>query len=387
MRGLVVPDRTEDFTADPVELFFDLAFVFAFSQLVSHLVHHPDWIGLAEAGLLFLLLWLNWSTFTWSANAVSGNSRSTRAFFLVATTAMVPMAASVTSAYDSGGATFAISGSVILLMGITLTMWGLPTGSDEFRLAVKYSYPNLATIVLLIVGGFLEDEARVIIWIVAAAVVIAGTVAAGSGNWIVRPGHFAERHGLIIIIALGEVIVAIGIAVVGSFEDGSGLTTATRLGLVAAGAMAGLLWWSYFDRVLPALEYRNDQLTAGERSRFTRDVYTYGHLPIVAGIIITAAAAEEVLLHPADPTPLAFRAMLAGGLALFLLGIAASVGRAHRVLARERFAASIAIAAIVTIGRSWDGVALLFAVDAVLLVALIFEHVRIEKPTPPAVAT
>lgn len=136
MRGLEVPEPTEDFTADPVELFFDLAFVFAFSQLVSHLVHHPTWAGAGEAGLLFLILWLAWSTFTWAANAVQGNAREVRAIFLVATAASVPMGASVTTAFGSGGGTFAVGASMIVLMAIGLQLWamsGAPNGSRASR--------------------------------------------------------------------------------------------------------------------------------------------------------------------------------------------------------------------------------------------------------------
>jgi low temperature requirement protein LtrA len=107
MRGLEVPDRTEDFTADPVELFFDLAFVFAFSQLVHMLIVHPDWEHVGKAAMIFLLLWLPWTQFTWSANAVPGNQRSVRLGFLVATVASVPMGAAVDTAFDGSGALFA----------------------------------------------------------------------------------------------------------------------------------------------------------------------------------------------------------------------------------------------------------------------------------------
>ena len=102
MRGIELPERTEDFTADPVELFFDLAYVLAFSQLVGHLVHHPTWRGVGEAALLLWLLWLPWSQFTWSANAVSGNGRTVRVLFLVGTAISVPMAASARRPWCSG---------------------------------------------------------------------------------------------------------------------------------------------------------------------------------------------------------------------------------------------------------------------------------------------
>ena len=143
MRGVELPERTEDFTADLVELFFDLTFVLAFSQLTSHLVHNPTWEGSGEAAILFLMVWLPWSQFTWSANAVPGNSRSVRAVFLVATTTSVGTADSVTTAFDDGGAVFAASASVILLMELALMAVALEPKSPEFRAAITYAIPNI----------------------------------------------------------------------------------------------------------------------------------------------------------------------------------------------------------------------------------------------------
>lgn len=381
MRGLNIPEFSEDFTADPVELFFDLAFVFAFSQLVAHLVHHPDWTGAWEAALLFAILWLPWSWFTWSANAVPGNQRAVRAVFLVATAVTVPMAASVQTAFDSGGRTFAISGAAIMVMSIALQLLALDKESEVFRSAVRLATPIVLALALLIIGGFVEGDARVALWVGMVVVTLAGTAAAGSSEWIVRTGHFAERHGLILIIALGEVIVAIGIAVVGGFEEGGGLTGPIQLGFIAAGAFAGLLWWSYFDRILPALEHKGEQLQEF-RGRYARDVYTWAHAPIIGGIITSAAAVEEILLHPSDHLHVEFRWMFAIGLSLYFLGIAIAVWRAWRVVARERLSALAVMIVLCAISGSWDAVWLLVAVDVVLLVALILEHVRIESPTP-----
>jgi low temperature requirement protein LtrA len=383
MRGLVVPERTQDFTADPVELFFDLAFVFAFSQLVSHLVHHPTWSGAAEAGLLFLILWLAWSTFTWAANAVQGNAREVRAVFLVATAASVPIGASVTFAFDSGGGTFAIGTSVIVAMGIGLQLWafaGSDDASDQFQTVLRYGLPNVAAMALLIVGAFLDGGQRKFFWVLFIVVILVGMVGARSGDWIVRPGHFAERHGLIVIIALGEIVVAIGIAVVNSLTDAEGLSNETFVALSVAGAMAGLMWWGYFDRVLPSMEYRGEQLEGRARSRFVADVYTGFHIPIVAGIIATAAAAEEILLHPTDEVHAEFLVMFVAGLSLFFGGIAACAMRAYRAIAKERVGAIVVLAAVVYLGRSWDGVMLLVVVDVVLFLTLVAEHFRVESP-------
>ncbi len=378
MRGLDVPERTEDFTADPVELFFDLAFVFAFSQLVFHLVHHPTWTGAAEAWLLFGMLWMAWSTFTWSANAVSGNARPVRIIFLIATAATLPAAGGVTSAYDDGGLVFAISVSVILAMGLAIQLWAFDPGTSERLSIIRYARPNIVAMVLWIAGGFASDEVRVVLWLAGLASILYGTVRARRGTWVVRIGHFAERHGLILIVALGEVVVAIGIGIIESLDESGSLPTDVVMGLLAAGLFAGLLWWAYFDRVQPGLEWKGEQVDGQQRGWYAVDVYTYLHAIIVSGVIISAAALEEIILHPGDPVPLPFRVMLAGGLLMFLLGTVACVARAFRVVVPERIIASVVIVAIVAIGASWNGVALLLILDVVLFGVLVAEYVRVE---------
>ena len=380
MKGIDLPERTEDFTADPVELFFDLAYVFAFSQLVGHLVHHPDWEGVGEAALLFGLLWLPWSQFTWAANAVSGNGRIVRILFLVGTVTSVPMAASVSTAFGPGGPVFAISLAIIVVLGLSTLTLAFEAGTDVYRSFVGWAWPNLLALAVIIAGGFVDGSGRKVIWIIAAVIVIGAMVAAGGGEWIVRPGHFAERHGLIVIIALGEVVVAIGIPVVLALEDGEGLPGRTVAALVAAGAFAGLLWWGYFDRPGPAIEHRAEELVdSKEKGRFVRDVYTWAHAPLVAGIILAAAALEEITLHPADDVPGAFRLMLFGGLALWVLAIVDAVWRSFRVVARERLVALVIIGALLGPASSWDGPYLLIVIDLIILATLVVEHIRIER--------
>jgi low temperature requirement protein LtrA len=244
---------------------------------------------------------------------------------------------------------------------------------------VRYSIPNYFAIVLTVIGGFFDREARIVVWIAAMVIVVAGTIRAGSSEWLARPGHFAERHGLIVIVALGEVIVAMSVPVVDALEAGEGLPGETLAAMTAAGVFACLLWWAYFDRVLPALEHRHEGQTDGTDSgRFARDVYTYAHLPIVAGVILPAAAIEEVALHPKDELPLEFRWMLFGGMALFYVGVAVSVWRAFRVVARERLIAGAVLAVVVALGGSINGLTLLVSVDVLLLGVLVGEHWRIE---------
>ncbi|MDH5502749.1 MAG: low temperature requirement protein A [Acidimicrobiia bacterium] len=379
MKGIELPPLTEDFTADPVELFFDLAYVFAFSQLVSLLIHEPTWAGAGKAALLFALLWLPWQQLTWAANAISGNGRPVRILFLVATVVSIPMAASTSTAFAGGGPVFAIALTSIMLIGFRMQTMGTTEEIDYRSAAFNWIAPNFIAILVLVVGSFYDGAARLGFWLGTVAIVLGAMVKAADSEWLVRPGHFAERHGLIIIIALGEVIVAIGIPVVAALEENGSLPLATVSALLASGAFAGLLWWAYFDRPSPGLEFAASKLDGQAAGRFIRDVYTWAHAPIVAGVILSAAALEEIALHPRDSVPLEFRVMLAAGLFLFLIGVYLAVWRAFRAQARERLVGAIVIAGMVFIGGSLEGLNLLTLVVVVMFVVLVIEHRRIQR--------
>jgi low temperature requirement protein LtrA len=290
------------------------------------------------------------------------------------------MAAAITTAFGDGGPVFAIPLAVIMMMAMGTNISAYEPGSAELRSAVRYSMPNIAAAAILVLGSFLDDEIRVAAWLLGMAISIAATIAAGEGDWVVRSGHFAERHGLIVIIALGEVVVAIGIPVVEALSDGDGVPSSTILALAAAGTFAGLLWWSYFDRPSPGLELRAESLEGRELSRYVRDIYTYSHVAIVGGVILSAAALEEITLHPKDPLPQEFRLMLLGGLVCYLGGVVVAVFRAFRAMAWERLAFATVIAAVLGAASSWDAVALLIVIDVVLLAIVITEHLRVERP-------
>ena len=379
MKGIELPPVTEDFTADPVELFFDLAYVFAFSQLVAILIHEPTWAGAGKAALLFGLLWLPWQQLTWAANAVSGNGRTVRALFLVATVVSIPMAASTSTAFAGGGPVFAVALTGIMLIGFRVQTLGSSEELDYRTAIYRWIGPNVLAISVLIVGSFYDGTVRLAFWMATVGIVLWAMIRAADNEWLVRPGHFAERHGLIIIVALGEVIVAIGIPVVAALEKDGSLAAATLLALLASGAFAGLLWWAYFDRPGPGLEFGASRLDAREAGQYIRDVYTWAHAPIVAGIIVAAAALEEIALHPRQAVPLEFRVMMAGGLFLFLIGVFLAVWRAFRAQARERFFGAIVIAGIVFVGASLEGLVLLTLVVSVMFVVLLIEHRRVER--------
>ena len=379
MKGIELPPLTEDFTADPVELFFDLAYVFAFSQLVGLLIEDPTWSGVGKAALLFGLLWLPWQQLTWAANAVSGNGRPVRTLFLVATVVSIPMAASTSTAFEGGGTAFAVALTGIMLIGFVMQTLGTAGDANHRQVIIGWIAPNAVAMTVLVVGSFYDGTPRLLFWLATAAIVLWAMVTAAEGEWKVRPGHFAERHGLIVIIALGEVIVAIGIPVVATLQRGESLSIATLSALLASGGFAGLLWWAYFDRPSPGLEFGASRLGGKEIGHYVRDVYTWAHAPIVAGIILSAAALEEIALHPRDPVHLEFRAMLAGGIFLFLIGVFLAVWRAFRAQATERLVGAIVIATLVFVGGSLEGVLLLTLVVAVMFIVLFLEHQRVEQ--------
>jgi low temperature requirement protein LtrA len=175
------------------------------------------------------------------------------------------------------------------------------------------------------------------------------------------------------------VIVAIAKPLVDSLQEGEGLSSTTFLALTASGVFASLLWWGYFDRPQPSLEHRLEETTVADKGRFARDVYTYLHMPIVAGVIASAAALEEVTLHPNDPLPLEFRVMLFAGLVLFFGGIGVAALRAWRAVAYERIAGGALTVVLLLAGAEVDGVVILLLIDILILAVLLVENWRIAR--------
>jgi len=370
MRGLVVPEAHEDFTADPVELFFDLAFVFAFSQLVGLLLYDPTWSTIGKAALIFLLLWLPWTQFAWSANAVPGNSRTVRLLFLVATAASVPMAASVQTAFDQSGAMFAIPVAVIFLAALALMVLGLDNSSEVYRSALRYGTPTLIAMTAIVVGGFLEDEARTTAWILGVLIFVWSTIRAGGSEWIIRAGHFAERHGLIIIIALGESIVALGLAA-SDEKHTAAVVTASVIGMVVVSAM----WWLYFDVVAIAAERRLAQVTGATRNALARDSYSYLHALMILGIVFLALGLKQSVLDLGEPLKVIPSVALFGGVALYLVGHILFRLRNMGSLNTQRLLVTVLLVAAIPIGVAVPAYVSLIMLLALLLGLIGYESV------------
>ena len=308
-------DPTEQ-RVTPLELFFDLVFVFALTQVTGFLADHLTWVGMIQGAALLAVLWWAWGGYAWLTNAVPAEEViPARLVILTAMAAMLVASLAVPDAFGAQGVVFGLSYFVVRLLQVLL--YALATGgTPETRRAIlRLSTGFLLAPALLIVAGFLDGFAQAALWVFALAIDYGVAFVGGVSGFRVHAGHFVERHGLVVIIALGESIVAVGVGVSG-LAIGAGVIVAAVLGV----ALAAGLWWAYFDLVMLAAARRLSRAKGEERARLARDSYSYLHLPMVAGIIFVALGVKQTLAHVGDPLGIIPAAALCGGVALYLLG-------------------------------------------------------------------
>jgi low temperature requirement protein LtrA len=360
----------------PLELFFDLVYVFAVTEVAALLEAGPSWGDAGRGALILALMWWAWSQFTWAANAVDVEGRPSRLVLLASTLASFFLALSVPTAFGGGGLRFGTAYLAVRFLGLGLYWLGL-RHDPEHQAALRTFLP-LASVAPLVAlaGGVASPTARPWIWAAALALEVAAAAMAGRGEFRVASGHFAERHGLFVIIALGETIVAVGVAAAGLEPSAAVLWAA---GLAVAGAAA--LWWAYFDRAAEEWEHALERLPVEARGRLARDTYTFLHYPIVAGIVGFAVAAEHAVAHPGETLEGPTRAVLAAGIGLVLTGITAARSRAGLAAGWARAAAVAAIiAALAAGGGGWSGGLVLAGAVAALVAAVAVETVARREP-------
>lgn len=320
-RHLRARDGAEQATA-PVELFFDLVYVLAITQLSHLLIGRLEPGGLLEVGFLLLVVWWAWINTTWITNLLDPASTPVRLLLLGCMAASLVMAAALPRAFGHDGAAFA-GAFVALQVGrnaLALRLVG-PRGALGPAFARLTAW-SVASGVLWLAGGLAGEGARPVLWSVALVVDLAGPrlqyafPGLGRGttaDWDVDGGHFAERFQLLVVVALGESIV-----VGGATAAEAGLSGTTVAALVVALAETVALWWLYFERVAES----SRRIIAGhdEAGRLARDAYTYLHIPIVGGIIGAAVGTELVLLHPGDELHGVGLGVVVGAPVLYLAG-------------------------------------------------------------------
>lgn len=315
---------TADKRTSYLELFFDLVFVFAITQVAGALNHDHSGSGWLHAALLLWLVWWAWSQFTWAGNAIDLERRGVRVAVITVAGLVLLAAAALPEAFGDRGVGFAVPYTAVRLSGLGLYWFGL-RGDEAHRAALR-TYLPVASIspLLVLAGGLAATGVRPWLWGLAVVVDLVSVAAAGRGEFRVGPEHFAERHALIVIIALGESVVAIGATLAG-LEP----TTAVLLTAIGGFAVVGVQWGGYFEWVHPGAEARlRDEPDHRRRGNLARDLFTLGHIPIVAGSVVFAVGVEEALVHPGDLPTFAWTA-LAVGLGAFVAGSAFVVLRSR----------------------------------------------------------
>jgi low temperature requirement protein LtrA len=366
--GGTLPERR----VTPLELFFDLVFVFALTQVTGFLADHLTWMGMLQGAALLVVLWWAWGGYSWLTNAVPAEEViPARLVILTAMAAMLVASLAVPAAFGEYGVLFGSAYFVVRLLHVILFVLATRSTPETHQAFLLLAPGFLAAPVLLIPAGFLDGFAQGALWAVALAIDLGVSLVRGVSGFRVHVGHFVERYGLIIIIALGESIVAIGVGASG-LEIGAGVVAAAVLGVVLAAA----LWWAYFDFVMLVAERRLSAAKGEERARLARDAYSYLHLPMVAGIVLVALGIKKTLAHVGDPLGTIPAVALCGGVALYLLGHNAFRLRDVGSVSVPRLVVTILCCALIPLAVSVPSL-LTLAILAVLLCTLAaFETMR-----------
>jgi low temperature requirement protein LtrA len=325
----------------PLELFFDLVFVLALTQCTALIAATPSWEGVLKGLLVLGMLWWSWGGYAWLTSVVDPEEGSVRLVMFAAMAGFLVAALSVPQAFGSEALLFACAYAAVRTLHIALFI--LASRDDP---ALRSSVLGLAgsTAVgagLLIVAAFTGGALQLGIWGTALLLDTLGPYFFGADGWKLVPGHFAERHGAIIIIALGESIVAVGSGARAGID--AGVVAAAVLGVVVAAA----LWWAYFDVVAIVAERRLTNASEGrERNEIARDSYSYLHFPMIAGIVLIAVGMKRTLAGVSEPLGFVSAAAMLGGAALYLLAHVAFRLRNVHTLNRQRLACAALLLAL-----------------------------------------
>lgn len=315
----------EDQKVTFVELFFDLVFVFSVTQVVGLLHGRLGWAAAGQAVLVFWLVWWAWTQFTWALNAADTTHPLVELGALLATAVSFFMAAAVPHAFTGEAVWFAIPYVLVRLIGLALYKRVASVADPSQHAAVRtFALVSLGGLGAVLAGGFAGGETLYWLWGLAILLdVIAAAVGGRAEGWNLHPDHFGERHGLFVIIALGETLI-----VAAGGISGTAWTRELVAVSVFAVAVTCALWWSYFPRAKPTLDRALEEQHGAGQSGLARDVFSLLHFPMVCGIIAFATAVEEAVAHPATPLPPAARLALALAVMLFVGGMAVAIRRA-----------------------------------------------------------
>ena len=308
-----MPEREQRVT--PLELFFDLVFVYAITQVTTLMSEDLTWRGIGHGLLALLALWWAWAGYAWLTNTLEPEEGMVRAGMFCAMAAMLVAALAVPRAFGSDAALFGVAYVCVRL--INLALYAIAGKRDPVfrRSLVRFAPTASIGPLIILAAAFVDGGGQTLLWVVAILTLYAGPIIDRAQGWNISPAHFAERYGLIVIIALGESIVAIGFAAAGAGGVTSEILGAAVLGL----AVIAALWWAYFD-VIAVLAQRQLSETSGQtRARLARDAYIYLHMPMIAGIVLFALGLKITAHEGMEPLPVIPAVALCGGISLYYI--------------------------------------------------------------------
>ena len=362
-------DGTEKRVA-PLELFFDLVFVFALTQVTLLMAENPTWEGLAQGMIVLAALWWAWAAYSWLTNAVDTDQDKERLLMFAAMAAMLVAALAAPHAFGDDAVIFGVAYAVVRWLHIFI----FAEANDDVDTAAAVrvlSRSALPAPLLILAAGFADGSVQAALWIVALAIDFSGPYVFGVRGFKVSAGHFAERFALILIIALGESLVAIGAGIEGADIDSS-LVLATLFVIALAAAM----WWAYFDVVAVVAERRFRQTTGHDRARMARDSYSYLHLFMVAGIVLVALGVKKTVGHVDEPLKTVPAVALFGGLALYYAGHVAFRLRNVRSLNKQRVFVVLLCLALIPFGTEVDSIVAVGVAAGISSALIAYEALR-----------
>ena len=355
----------------PLELFFDLVFVLALTQCTALMADISTWTGLAKGLLVLGMLWWSWVGYAWLTSVVDPEEGAVRLVIFAAMAAFLVAALCVPDAFGASGLLFASAYGVVRVAHIFLFVLASRDDAGLRRSVLGLAGSTAIGVTLLIVASFTDGALQGALWALALLLDAGGPLLFGAEGWKLAPSHFAERHGLILIIALGESIVAIGVGAEAGVD--SGVVAAAVLGMVVAAA----LWWLYFDVVALAAERRLSSASIGrEQNEMARDSYSFLHFPMVAGIVLVALGMKKTLGAVDEPLKLVPAAAMLGGAALYLLGHVAFRLRNVHTLSPQRLVCALVLLVLVPVAVRLPALATLAVLAAVLTALISYEALR-----------
>lgn len=353
-----------------LELFFDLVFVLTLTQLAQVLEHDLTWSGAGRVLLLFGVLWWMYGGYVWLTNHVSPTRATQRLLLLAGMAGFLVTAVAIPHAFDDTGVVFGVGYAVVVVAHLVLF------SQSGLAAAVARLAPfNLVAAGLVLAAGFVDGAATYALFAAALALQIVTPYLGVAPRFDLRAPHFVERHGLLVLVALGESVVAIGMGV-----DPDHLTGRVALLVALALALPAALWWAYFSGGDDAAERTLDAAEPGRRAMLAIRGYFYAHIPMLLGVVAAAAGIHEAIAHPGEPMSLGGALALAGGVALFFAGDA----EFRRVLNLGpivlRLAIAVATALTIPVGTQAGGAMQLIALVVVIAAALGAEGLRTRRP-------